>query len=308
MGTISRKKIIELLEIKNGSKDFFDLLSQSYEMSKASYGEKGYIFAQIGFNAEPCSVNCKFCSFADKYFSVNRSSRKSKKEIINEATEFFDGNVSHLFLMTTADYPIEEYLDIIKEIKKIAPEKLELVGNIGDFDSGTAKRLKEAGLSGMYHICRLNEGIDTEVSLEIRINTLEVIRSNGLQLFYCIEPIGPEHTYEQIADEIERAISYDVDVMAVMRRVPVEGTPLYEKGAIDILEFTKIAAVTRIVVNPKQSMNAHETNYMTLLAGVNQLYAETGANPRDKEEDTKNSRGLSVTDCAKILKEVGYQI
>ncbi|MEG1583467.1 MAG: radical SAM protein [Anaerovorax sp.] len=308
MGRISRKEIIEMLEIKNGSKAFFDLLSRSYDMSKAAYGGKGYIFAQIGLNAEPCPVNCKFCSFADKYFSVNESSRRTKSEILEEAKQFFDGRVSHLFLMTTADYPIELFIDVVKEVRKAAPKNVRLIGNIGDFDSAIALRLKEAGLSGFYHICRLNEGIDTEVSLETRIHTIEAIKEQNLELLYCIEPIGPEHTYAQIADEIERAIHYQVEVMAIMRRVPVLGTPLYDKGAIDSLEFAKIAAVTRIAVDPKKSMNAHETNYMTLLAGVNQLYAETGANPRDQSATTQISRGLSVTNCQAILKEVGYQV
>ena len=31
------------------------------------FGNKGYVFVQIGIQAEPCSVNCKFCSMAEGY-------------------------------------------------------------------------------------------------------------------------------------------------------------------------------------------------------------------------------------------------
>jgi len=234
--------------------------------------------------------------------------KKNINEIVYEAKAFIDQSINGLFLMTTVDYPRDEYVEIICKVKPYLKENMNLVANVGDFDLDYAKILKKAGVNSVYHICRLNEGIDTQISIEDKIATIDAAKEVGLDLYYCIEPIGPEHTYEQIADEIERAISYEVNVMAVMRRVPIEGTPKCLDGTIDALEFTKIVAVTRIAVNPKKSMNAHETNYMTLLAGVNQLYAEIGSNPRDKEIETQSSRGLNVEDCVKILKDVGYQV
>ena len=98
-------------------------------------------------------------------------------------------------------------------------------------------------------------------------------------MIYCVEPIGPEHTYEQIADEMLRAREYSVNVMACMKRVGVPGTPLFDKGEITDLELAKIVAAARLVTRPKQSMNVHEPKQMALLAGVNQLYAEIGIKP-----------------------------
>lgn len=79
--------------------------------------------------------------------------------------------------------------------------------------------------------------------------------------------------------EIKRAKDLNIAVMAVMRRIPVPGTPLFHLGKITAAELTKIVAVTHIVVNPRRAMNVHEPTQMALLAGVNQLYAELGANP-----------------------------
>jgi len=39
------------------------------------------------------------------------------------------------------------------------------------------------------------------------------------------------------------------------------------------------------------AMGVHEAYIPCLLAGANQIYAETGPNPRDKEIDTTKGRG-----------------
>ena len=130
----------------------------------------------------------------------------------------------------------------------------------------------------------------------------------GLELYYCVEPIGPEHTYEEIADEMLRAREYDVKAMAVMRRTPVLGTPMAEKGMISACELTKIEAVTRLVSKPSRSMNTHEVTPMTLIAGVNQLYAEVGANPRDHVDDTAGNRGYGVIKTIELLQDAEFEM
>lgn len=155
-------------------------------------------------------------------------------------------------------------------------------------------KLKEVGFTGVYNINRLREGIDTNINTEVRIKTLDSISKAGLELYYCVEPIGPEHNYEEIADEMLRARDYNVGVMAAMRRIAVAGTPLYDKGQISSVELCKIAAVTRIVTRPHRAMNAHETVQMSLICGVSQLYAEIGANPRDNISNTEKNRGLTA--------------
>jgi biotin synthase len=42
------------------------------------------------------------------------------------------------------------------------------------------------------------------------------------------------------------------------------------------------------------------------MAGANQVYAETGPNPRDEIVDTSKGRGLSVRACRALLREVGF--
>lgn len=305
---LDKHEAVELLNIRNRSEDFYRLASLANEMTREEFGNKSYVFAQIGLNAEPCSVNCRFCSMGKNHYSMESTWRKDIDSVLSETKSFIEEGIDDLFLMTTADYPVPAFIETAKQVKKLLPGNIRLVANIGDFGFDTSVALMEAGFTGAYHINRLREGIDTTAKPETRIRTLEAIRKSGLELYYCVEPIGPEHSYEEMADEMLRARDYNVGVMAVMRRIAVPGTPLYERGQISAVELTKIAAVTRVVTRPHRAMNAHETTQMSLACGVNQLYAEVGANPRDIISNTENGRGLSVSSIKKMLLDAEYVV
>lgn len=270
-------EIRSLLEIDVAGDDFYRLLALSNRFSRQSFGDRGYVFAQIGLNAEPCSKNCAFCSMGSTHFALEAQWRKDVS-IVRREVEFLVGQgIDALFLMTTADYPPEMFLEMAAAVRALLPETVKLVANIGDFTEARALELRAVGCTGVYHICRLREGRDTDIPPESREVTLAAALKAGLEIYYCIEPVGPEHDYAELTREILRARTLEVKYMAAMRRVPVPGTPLADKGQISALELTKIAAVVNLAVRPSVSMNVHEPMQMPLLAGVNQVYAESGA-------------------------------
>lgn len=303
---LTKEDCVSLLNIDNKSADFYELLSVANQLSRKEFNNKGYIFAQIGLNAEPCSVNCKFCSLGMDHYALEGTWVKTPQKVVEEVAGFVKDGVDDVFLMTTEDYDPDMFIDIGEKVKAILPAGVRLVANTGDFDLKFAKKLKEVGFTGVYHIRRLNEGIDTGVSPETRIKTLDSIVEAGLDLYYCVEPIGPEHSYEQIVEEMFRAKDYNVDVMAVMRRIAFPSSPLEKYGQISALELAKIAAVARLATRPKRSLNAHETIPCSLLGGVNQLYAEAGSNPRDTKSNTEENRGLSVSEVRELLQDAEY--
>lgn len=304
---LTKEDALELLGIDNHSAGFYALIQKANELSRREFGQRGYVFAQIGLNSAPCTGNCRFCSLGKDNFVAEEKTEKSLEEILEQAAWTVEEKADALFLMTTADYSPEKFLHVAAEVKKLLPKDMMFIANIGDFDEVMARRLKEVGFTGVYHIVRMNEGIDTDLPIEQRIATLDALKKAGLELIYCVEPIGPEHSYSQIADEMLRARAYDVDVMACMKRVGVPGTPLFEKGEITDLELTKIAAAARLVTRPKKSMNVHEPKAMALLAGVNQLYAEVGVNPRDCSVETGTSRGFSIQNVRDMLAQADYK-
>jgi len=305
---LNREEVIKLLSLDTDSVEFYHLLYLARNHSVKTFDNRGYVFAQIGINAEPCSVNCKFCSMAANHYVLPNRWQKSVDEITEGVKQLVADGANDIFLMSIADYPVEKFIEIGKAVRQHIPANIRFVANIGDFDLPTAHRLKEAGFTGVYHIVRLREGIDTGKSVAQRVKTLDAVCDAGLELYYCVEPIGPEHSYEEIATEIFRAKEYRIKAMAVMRRTPLEGTPLFDYGTISTPEVCKIAAVTMLVVRPERSMNIHEVTEMSFLAGINQLYAEAGANPRDTNDNTENNRGYNIPAIRRLLINSGYVV
>ena len=303
---MDREEALSWLKMDNKSGEFYQLINLSNQQSRKQFGNRGYVFAQIGMNAEPCSKDCKFCSLGMSHYSVGDKWQKEFADLKPEIQQLLDEGMDDFFLMTTADYSIKKFMKIATEVRKLLPDKVRFVANVGDFDFETAKEFKAIGITGAYHIKRLREGIDTLIEPRLREKTIENIVRAGLELYYCIEPIGPEHSYEEILDSIYFASQFPIDAMAVMRRIPVPGTPLFNNGQINAMELTKVVAVTNLVIKPCRSMNVHEPTQMSLLAGVNQLYAEVGANPRDTHPDTKNGRGFTPAMAWQMLAEAGY--
>ncbi len=304
---LTREDAIKLMEIDNKSPEFYELLNLANKKARNEQENRGYIFVQVGLDSSPCSGNCKFCALGkDNYMSV-KEIKKSKIEVAEIVKNIDLTHVDAIFLMTTEEYEFEEFIEVAKMVKGLIGD-VDIVANIGDFNLEQAKKLKEIGVQGVYHVVRLREGEDTDIDKETRIKTLDAIRDAGLELYYCIEPIGKEHTHEEIIDEMFRAKEYDVEIMAIMKRVGVEGTVFGKEKNVTDLEMTKIAAVTRLVVNPKKSMNIHEPSHMSLLAGINQLYAEASVNPRDTSTETEKSRGFTLNKAIDMLENAEYRL
>ena len=303
----SREETLALLKTDVHSKEYYRLLAAAEEYARATF-QRGYVFCQIGLDSNPCPGNCAFCSMAKDHFCVEKRFTRSPEETAEEIVKAYTPQVSDLFLMTTECYDREVFLEVIRKARAILPQKVRLVVNTGDFDVAYARKLRESGATGVYHIVRLREGEDTDISPRKREKTLQAIAEAGLELYYCVEPIGPEHTYEEIAAEILRARQLQVRYMAVMRRVGVRGTRKEHAGTISSRELAKIAAVAMLAVRPAVSMNVHEVNPVAMLAGVNQLYAEYGVNPRDCAAETSHNRGYSVEACVDLLAENGWEV
>lgn len=304
---LTKEEIIYLLNLDINSFEMSKIFNYSNSLSRKNFNNKGIIFAQIGLDNSPCSKNCNFCFFGAKHGLISETKELSLEEIKDKVQEFLINGVDEIFLMSTADYSFDKFLNIAREVRKIIPQNIKFVANTGDLKPQQISMLEEVGFTGAYHICRLGEEKDTDISIEERCQTLENIKNSSLELYYCIEPIGPEHTSEEIAEEILRGIKYETAVMAVMRRVPVPGTPFENYEKISEYELAKICAIVRSVFgNSIRAMGVHEPSLLSLIVGANQIYAEKGCNPRDIKKDTENSRGFSVEKTREFLKEANW--
>ena len=86
---LSRNEIIRLLDVEPGGVDDRFLREAAREASQKIAGGKGYIWCAVGMDYAPCSMNCKFCSFGEKWgivreprhFERSRYSRTSGRTL-----------------------------------------------------------------------------------------------------------------------------------------------------------------------------------------------------------------------------------
>lgn len=76
-----KNEAVALININNNSFDFYKIISVANEMTRSEFQNKGYIFAQIGLNAEPCPIDCKFCSMGKSHYSMETTWRKDINSI-----------------------------------------------------------------------------------------------------------------------------------------------------------------------------------------------------------------------------------
>lgn len=283
--------------------------SLANELIRQKNDNAAIIIGQVGVDIHPCTANCGFCSFGECHTGI--PTIKIEKSALEKALLDFskEGDLYGLYLMTMADTDKDYLLDMVSYAKSIAPKELQIWVNTGDCDKSFYEELVSAGACGAYHVCRLREGTDTKLDPKVRYQSMENIRNAGLDLFSCCEPIGPEHTIDELVDNIFLCLDLDVTQFGAMRRIAVPGSPLYHYGQISDLEMAHIMGCVGLVyasVNSAKFFGVHEPCELGYLSGANFVTAETGANPRDTVVDTSKGRGWDMNRCRKLLYECGF--
>jgi len=304
---LTKEEIIKLLEIKLGSDEDKCLRKVAYEVAMKKSNGKGYIWSAVGADYAPCLMNCKFCSFGKKWNIVKRPVHYSTKQIIDKVREFVDKNAKYIVLRTTEFYSIPKLLEIVKEIREEVKGDYEVVFNTGELDMTISNLMVESGVNGVYHACRLREGIDTPFDPWDRKNTMNNVCRSGLNLISLVEPIGIEHTNEELADNFLEIMKYKAIISGAMARIPVPGTPL---GSIEKISDSRIAQIIAVLRlsggNVVKDICVHPATSEALKSGANVIVVETGAIPRDVNCENDSWHGLDMDKANELLKNAGY--
>lgn len=306
----TKEEYVELLSFPPTSIEASLTRAVADNITRQRFGNQAVILGQIGIEINACPARCKFCSFGKGHTDFEASTM-SFDDILAAARNFTaSGDLHALFLMTMHIFDFERLIDVVRRIRAEKPAKpTQIVVNIGDFDRTQAERLKEVGVNGAYHVCRLREGSDTSLDPERRKRTIRTVKEAGLDWYYCCEPVGPEHTPEELAEQLFLGIEYGCAQHAAMRRVYLPSSPLAPHGQITELrsgQVTAVVALASMACPDTRMIAVHEPNLIGLTSGANAIYAETGANPRDTEENTTGYRGRDIRACKVMLYEAGF--
>ncbi len=306
---LSKDELVYLLGLTPGSVESYMVMAEAARFSKELSDGKAEIHAQFAVNLAPCHCECLFCSFANTHGIFKEATELTPEQATAYATRFEADGANAVYLMSTAQFPFQRFIEIGQEVRRSLKPETTLVANVGDQSLKNAVRLKEAGFAGVYHALRLREGRDTTISAEKRKQSIRNYTEAGLKIGTCVEPVGPEHTNEELAEMIEFTASFDPAYSGSARRIPIEGTEMGGRGMISELRMAHIVAVTRL--GTPRSVTGHCTHEpctLGAIAGANFFWAEVGANPRDIVAKTEENRGETVEDCRTLFHESNWDV
>jgi len=220
------------------------------------------------------------------------------------------GDLGALFLMTMHDFDRVALLHLVRAVREALPASMKLLLNIGDCDLEAWRTFKSEGVAGAYHVLRLREGKNTRLNPDTRRRTIAAIREAGLEWHTCCEPVGSEHTNEELADAILLGNEFGCAQNAAMARVNFPGSPLAEFKEISRSRLAQIVAAVALASegNPELlCVGVHEANLDSLMSGANSVCCEYGVNPRDLCINTEDGRGRNVIDLNQMFSDAGWE-
>lgn len=278
---LDRDSIISLLKIDPKSEDGEKLGQVAREVASEVCKDRAYLWGAIGIDYKACSMSCDYCSLGEKWGLVKGESEFTKAEVIDIVRKYVDEGVRWIVLRATEFYSLDRLMELAAEIRRAVPGEYELGANAGEFDEETAGKMSASGLEFIYHAVRLREGADTRFDPEDRLATMDSVKRSSLKLVSFAEPIGVEHTDEEIADSLINTMDYDTIIAGGMARVPVAGTPLGKYPSITEERLAQIAAVARLAAGRSvPDISVHPPSELALRWGANVLIVEKGSIPR----------------------------
>nr|WP_320011197.1 hypothetical protein [uncultured Desulfobulbus sp.] len=302
---LERDEALALVHLELESRETYALMEAANHLSRTQFGNKGERHFHIGLNVEPCPMDCLFCSLTRKAGLFTEKYEYPLEDIIAWAKQGEAQGADGLNLMATGTYPFSRLLEVGRRLKKEV--KVPLVANARDINHKEGEQLLDAGYVGFYHAVRLGEGKDTPFKPERRIETLRVLQDVGLKWANCVEPVGPEHSAEEIVDLMLLARQEKATYSGVMRRINFPGSPKEPEGMISERRMAQLVAISRLVMGTTVKAHCvHEPNSLALVAGANLFFPEVGSSPRDAEAETGEGRGRTIEYCSGLLREMEW--
>lgn len=305
---LERNVLRRFLELDPFSKECQYLGETARDVARKTLGNKGRVGSSIGVDLRPCTMNCKFCSLGDKWGLVRDNYDMPPEQIIEIIKNLTSKGFHQFTLRTTEFYSLDDLCVLSKKVRSSVKGSYILTVNTGELTTDDANRLYDAGFNAAYHTVRLGEGKDTPFDPEVRINTMRAISKSNLKLSCGLDPIGVEHTNEEILDKLELFRALNPMAICTMKRINVKGTPFENVPEIDNMRHAQIAAIIRMASGGRNMVAAHPANLQALKWGANHISVETGANPRDSDSYMHSNDTFGHEEAVRMIHDAGYEL
>jgi len=306
---LSKQEIVELLKIDTYSDECTYLRTKANDAGRILTDNKAYMWGAIGLDYASCAANCGFCSFGSAWELIETEEIFTSSMILSKVKEYVDNQVHFIVLRTTQYYLLDTLMEYVQTIRKEIEGDYEIIVNVGEFDIRMAHQMYENGVNGVYHAIRLREGIDTHFDVKQRLETLSAVHQSQLNLIHLVEPVGVEHSYEEIADRFLCSLAYGTYISGIMARIPVKGTPLGDKPQLSDEEVAKMIAVLRLAGGRTvHHICVHPASELAIQSGANVVVIETGAIPRDQALITGKWKNFDYKAAKDLFMKNNFQV
>ncbi|WP_369814147.1 biotin synthase BioB [Neorickettsia sp. 179522] len=303
---------------------FLDLLYSAQRVHRENFPHNQVQLSMLlSVKTGGCPENCSYCPQSAHYNTGLEKEPVMKVEKVLEAAErAVELGATRFCIGAAWRGPRGKDLDMVcKMISAIKKLGLETCASLGLLSLEQAVSLKAAGLDFYNHNIDTSEEyyskIITTRSFGDRIETLKNVAKAGLKI--CsggILGMG-ESNEDRIKMLVELShLSFPPESIPINKLIPIPGTPLEGKNAVDPLDFVRIVALARIMF-PKSYVRlsagresmSDELQALCFIAGANSVfYGEkllTSANS-DPERDEKlffklgllREKSKTAVDCA----------
>ncbi|MFA7149573.1 MAG: hypothetical protein WC067_00980 [Candidatus Methanomethylophilaceae archaeon] len=306
---IRRRTLLRLLELDPESEECKYLGRSAREVSDAVSKNIAAVGSSVGIDLVPCSMSCSFCALGKKWGLIDKEYVLSDETVIDLIRDVYLRGYGKFTLRTTEFYDLEKLCNLGRRIRTEIPGNYILTVNTGELTLSMAECLHSAGFDAAYHTLRLRESIDTPIRPETRIATMKAIRKSGLMLGCGLDPVGIEHTNEEIVDRLELFRTLGPMSVCVMKRINVKGTPVGDMEEVSNERIAQIVAVTRIAGGGIwTNVAVHPPILKGLEWGANIVTVETGANPRKDKHDVGTWEIFDQETAKGMLIDAGYNV
>lgn len=295
-----------LLDFDEDSPESELAISVADRFMRSNCNNTGDIGIQIGVITGPCAGRCQFCNFSADTTKTEPYVMPDDvlRDYVRHAARF--GDVTSISLLTIQNFDVDDLVRMVRIVKSETDKGVGVTINAGDLEYEDCVALREAGVIGAYHVLRLGEGEYNCIDPERRKNTIRNLVRSGIITTTCTEPIGPEHTPEDIVRNHFWGLNNGCASGAVMRRVPVPGSDLFHKGDISQKRLDQIASVMALSTSWYMGPFSFFRWNFGYHGGFNKVFAEYAGNPRDDAVLSENSMGKTVEWARRELFFRGY--
>lgn len=292
---------------------FNDLIYRAHSVHRLSFQANAVqISSLLNVKTGLCPEDCSYCPQSGHYNTGLKKEPLMTVEQVKIAAKKAKEKGAGRFCIAAAwrSPPKKEFNNILEMVSVIKALHLEACATLGMLSKEQAMQLSDAGLDYYNHNLDTSpEYYKTIISTRTyqeRLETLARVREAGIKVC-CGGIIGMGETQEDRVGLLQQLANLPEHPRSVTlnKLIPISGTPLANKPAVDSFEFIRIVAAARIML---------PTSMIRLSAGRDSLSEEAqalcffaGANSIHYGEKLLTTENITPDQDNALLKKLGLE-